>query len=134
MDITVRAQVPLLIRVWLLRRAIETESITPRDYRLSDNGVLFFNYGEDPEVCGKDSHYSLVISGFTDGAISYPMVNAMHQIQQRCTGYPATPVTSLQGSICGFNFVLKSERPFRVLEMAKWVDELYQLNAFTIQP
>jgi len=133
--IIVQAQIPLLIRVWGLKRKvnIEPESISPQDFRLSDNGVLFFDYGKDPEELRSEREYSFVISGLSEGHLFYPMTNALDHVQMRSRGCPISPMRQVQGSIWGFAFTLKSERAFRIFDVEKWVNELYQLEELNIK-
>ncbi|MHC4539282.1 MAG: HEAT repeat domain-containing protein, partial [Planctomycetota bacterium] len=134
--ITVRGYVPLLIRVWGLkgRFGVEPESIEPRKHRLSKNGVLFFDYAKNSEGLGNESEYSFVVSGLQDGQLFYPMTNALHHVQMYSQGCPSTPMKQVHSSAWGFDFSLQSERCFRIARLARWVNELYQLESFTIPP
>ncbi|MHC4544949.1 MAG: HEAT repeat domain-containing protein, partial [Planctomycetota bacterium] len=133
--IIVRAQTPLLIRIWGLKRRvnIEPESIQPQTNRLSDNGVLFFDYGKNSEGLGSESEYSFVISGLPEGELFYPMTNALRRVWtlQDCS---FSPVNQVRGSIWEFDFTLKSERCFRIGRLKKWVHKIYQLKALTVKP
>lgn len=133
--IIVKAQMPLLIRIWGLKRKvnIEPESISPHDYRLSDNGVLFFDYGKDPEEIDSEREYSFVISGLSEGHLFYPMTNALHHVQMHSQGCPNSPMKQIQSSVWGFDFTLKSEQSFGINRLEKWVNELYQLEELDIK-
>lgn len=134
--ITVRGDVPLLIRVWGLkgRFSVESESIEPREHRLSKNGVLFFDYAKNSEGLRNESEYSFVVSGLQDGQLYYPMTNALHHVQMNSQGCPNTPMKQVRSSVWGFDFTLKSEKCFKIARLARWVNELYQLQSLTIPP
>jgi hypothetical protein len=131
-----RAQVPLLIRIWGLKRrvSVESDSIEPKDYRLSDNGVLFFDYGKDPEELGSELEYSFVISGLDEGELFYPMTNALHRVHMYSRDCPDSPMRQIQGSMWGFDFTLTSEQCFRIDRFGRWTNELYQLEALSTKP
>jgi hypothetical protein len=133
---TVRAQIPLLLRIWGLKRKInvEPESVEPQNYRLSDNGVLFFDYGKDPKELGSELEYRFTISGLDEGELFYPMTNALHHVQMYSRECPDDPMRQIRGSAWGFDFTLTSEQCFRIDRFGRWVNELYQLKALSIKP
>jgi len=133
--ITVRADTPLLLRVWGLKGGVnvEPESIRPEEHRLSDNGVLFFDYGKKGTgEIGNTSEYTFVVSPLPDGRLYYPMTNVLRYVPVHSEGCPATALREIQGSIWGFTFKLRSRECFRVATLEKWVNELYELDALTV--
>jgi hypothetical protein len=134
-NITVRATVRLLIRVWGLKRQvqIEPDSIKSSDHRLSDNGVLSFEYGKDWETLGRENVHSFIISGLKEGQLFYPQTSALHQIRKKSSNCPLGPVQNLHGSVFGFNFSLNSERPFRINNIYRRADRLYELKSLMVK-
>ena len=134
--ITVHAPVGLLIRVWGLHGAVQVEpqSIVPEKHKLSDNGVLFFDYGKDWQTRGIESEYSFIVSGLKTGQLYYPQTNVLEQIYVQSPENPAGPVTRVRGSGWGFDFTLRSDQPFRVLKSDMRVSHLYELKPLWIEP
>lgn len=134
--IRVRAPIPLLVRIWQLkgmRINVDPYSIQPNGYRLSDNGVLFYDYGKDPLEIGNEMEYSFVIHGLENKEIYYPMTNAMRFLSYRSQGCPKFPLKEVSGSLWGLDITLKSKHSFRIANLEKWINETYELETLDIK-
>ncbi len=123
--ITIRATKPYLIRVWNVGQIkVEPDTITPKGLKLSDNGVLFFNYSN----LGKTSEISFMVSGIKKGELYYPMTNAMLFESIRSKNFPEKSLTEFRGKAWEYEFNLRSKYGFKITNLERWTNEEYKLK------